>query len=77
MDSSIPYKGGGGSKEVLIKSSAAPMPTYVMSCFRLPKRGTRKLLVLYRTSGGVEGETKKVYIGFLGIKFAYIKKKVA
>ena len=32
-----------GGKEVLIKSAASPMPTFVMSCYRLPKGVTKKI----------------------------------
>ena len=51
-----------GGKEVLIKAVASPMPTHVMSCFRLPKTVTKKLTstVSHFWLGG-SGNTKRMH----------------
>ena len=59
----------------MIKSVAAPMPTHVMSCFRLPKGVTKKIQAPSLISGGVEVEIKKEFIGFLGIKCVLLRRR--
>ncbi|XP_010468748.2 PREDICTED: uncharacterized protein LOC104748865 [Camelina sativa] len=64
-----------GGKEVMIKSVATAVPTFVMSCFRLPKKVTRKLTSAISNFGGVRLDNPGVYIGWHGINYARIKVK--
>lgn len=51
---------------------ASAMPTHIMSCFRLPKGVTKKIMSTIAHFGGVVVEIRKVYTGNHGTKSALI-----
>ncbi|XP_010470183.1 PREDICTED: uncharacterized protein LOC104750128 [Camelina sativa] len=58
-----------GGKEVMIKSVATAVPTFVMSCFRLPKTVTKKLTSAISNFWWSSSEQTRGYTGSPGINY--------
>ena len=64
-----------GGKEILIKSIAQALPTYVMLCFLLPQDILNKLNSAIAKFWWSTKEITKVYTGWLGIRYVNLLRK--
>lgn len=64
-------------REVLIKAVIQTIPTYMMSCFKLPKVLIKDLEILTRKFGGGMAVIVGRFTGSIGRNFAKLKMRVA